>query len=260
MNIDLVAPDPSRRDPQPDDLAVVQYWDAEEVPDYIAAEVATFVDMNPGFQHLLFSESAAEEFIAEHFGGRELAAFRACGVPAMQADYFRLCAGLVLGGVYVDVDFRCIAPLAPIVPDPGKICLFRATGGNVFSGLLAFRAAGHPFFELALEISTANIERRFPDSVYHVAGPPIFFVLAALHRAGSLDEILSKVKGPRFRAILRAYLDVIGDYDRVTVAFQGVEIQPPGAHLDFVRPSADFAYKSTESHWLNFKGDIFRTR
>lgn len=244
----------------PDDLVVVQYWDAEEVPDYIATEAATFADMNPGFRHLVFSEGGAEVFIAEHFGERELAAFRACGVPAMQADYFRLCAGLVLGGVYADVDFRCIAPLTSLVPDPGGICLFRATGGNVFSGLLAFRAPGHPFFELALEIATANIERRFPDSVYHVAGPPIFFILVALHKAGSPDEIISGIKSPHFRAIFRSYWDVIGDYGRVILALQGVEIQPPGAYLDFVRPSVDLAYKNTESHWLNFKGDIFRAR
>lgn len=230
------------------------------MPDYIAAEAATFADMNPGFQHLIFSEGAAEEFIAEHFGGRELAAFRACGVPAMQSDYFRLCAGSVLGGVYADVDFHCIASLAPVVPERGRICLFRATGGNVFSGFFAFRSPGHPFLQLALEIATANIERRFPDSVYHVAGPPIFFVLVALHRAGSPDGIVSGIKSPRFRAIFRSYWDVIGDFERVTAALEGVEIQPPGAYLDFVRPSVDLAYKSTESHWLNFKGDIFRAR
>jgi hypothetical protein len=246
--------------PGPDDLVVIQYWDAEELPGYIAAEVATFADMNPAFQHLVFSEGAAEEFIAEHLGERELGAFRACGVPAMQSDYFRLCAGLVLGGVYADVDFHCTSPLTPIIPDPGKIRLFRATGGNVFSGFFAFRSPGHPFLQLALEIATVNIERRFPDSVYHVAGPPIFFVLVALHRTGSLDKIISGVRSPHFRAILRSYWDVIGDYDRVTAALKGVEIQPPGAHLDFVRPSVDLAYKGTEAHWLNFKGDIFRAR
>jgi hypothetical protein len=246
--------------PWAEDLALVQYWDAEEVPEYIAAELASFADLNPGFRHLVFSEGAAAEFIAEHFTSREVAAFRSCAVASMQSDYLRFCAGLVLGGVYSDVDFRCIAPLAPVVPDPEGLRLFRGPRGNVISGFFAFRSPGHPFLQLALEIVTANIERRFPDSVYFATGPPIFASLVGLHETGSLDGLIERRKNPRVREALRAYWRVIGDFERITAALSGVEVLPHEEYLKFVRPASDLAYKTTESHWLNVKGDIFRAR
>src|SRR5690348_1645791 len=92
-------------------LPIIQYWHSEQVPEQIAELTATFRDLNPALPHLVFSEAKAEEFIAEHFEAREVAAFRSCAVPAMQADYFRYCAALALGGIYSDVSFYCRCPL-----------------------------------------------------------------------------------------------------------------------------------------------------
>lgn len=242
------------------DLTLVQYWDAEEIPDYIADELRTFTDLNPGFRHLVFSQAAAEEFIAEHFTPREVAAFRSCAIPAMQSDYFRFCAGFVFDGIYSDVDFRCIAPLDPLIPDPGSIRLFRGPAGNVISGFFAFRSPGHPFLELALEIATTNIERRFPDKVYFATGPPIFMALVALYVSGSRDGSIAPFKDRPLQKAVRAYWEVIGDQAKVTAALSGVEIFPSEAYLQHVQPSHDLAYKKTDSHWLNAKGDIFRTQ
>lgn len=243
-----------------DGPTIVQYWDAEEIPDFITDELTTFTELNPDFRHLVFSQVTAEEFIAEHFTPREVAAFRSCAVPSMQSDYFRFCAGIVLDGIYSDVDFRCIAPVNTLLPNPRRIRLFYGPRGNVISGIYAFRSPGHPFLELALEIATVNIERRFPDTVYFAAGPPIFTALVALHRVGSTDGSIAPIEDRLLQEAIHAYWPVIGDRSRVSAALRGVEIRPNKEYLEYVKLSPGLAYKNTDSHWLNAKGDIFKPR
>lgn len=243
-----------------EELTIVQYWDSGEIPDYLGAELATFANLNPDFRHLVLSRATAEEFIAEHFTPREVAAFRSCAVPSMQSDYVRFCVGLVFSGIYSDVDFRCITPLGPLVPSPGNIRLFLGPRGNVISGFFAFRAPGHPFLELALEIVTVNIERRSPASVYFAAGPPIFTGLVILDQVESRDGSIAPFVDPPLQAAVREYWRVIGDRSRISAALGGVEVLTTEKYLEYIQPIGPLPYKSTDSHWLNFKGDIFEAR
>lgn len=239
------------------DLALVQYWDTEEIPDYVADEIATFAELNPDFRHRVFSRAAAEQFIADHLTPREVAAFRSCAVPAMQADYFRCCAGLVLEGVYSDADFRCIAPVAPLVPAKGRIRLFQGPRGGIINSIFAFRSPGHDFLQLALEIATVNIERRFPDTVYFATGPPILTGLLALYASGSRDGSIPPRGGPLLQEAVRAYWGVIGDADRVTAAFREVELRPTEEYRRHARVEGKMPYKHSDSDWRRYKGEIF---
>jgi mannosyltransferase OCH1-like enzyme len=236
---------------------IVQYWDAGEPPGYLQPELSTFAEVNPGFSHRVFSRDSATEFIAEHFGPREVAAFRSCAVPSMQSDYLRFCAGLVLDGFYSDVDFRCTAPLERLLPPPGSIRLFLGPRGNVISGFFAFHASGHPFLELSLEIATANIERRSPGSVYFVAGPPIFTGLVCLYAVSSRDGSIAPLEDRPLQGAIHEYWKTIGDSERVAAALERVELLPGELFRAHVEPTGPLPYKSTETHWLNFKGAIF---
>src|SRR5262245_47838054 len=139
---------------------LVQYWHSESIPGYIEDLLATFRDHNPSMRHMVFNEGTATEFIARHYGERELRAFHACAVPAMQADYFRYCAVHVLGGTYVDVDFRCERPLDGLAEFDGMGQLFEREHGGIVNGIFIFTSPRHPVLSLALEIATANIEQR----------------------------------------------------------------------------------------------------
>jgi Glycosyltransferase sugar-binding region containing DXD motif len=240
--------DPGRAAPHA--LPIVQYWHAEQPPDYIADLLQTFSDLNPDRRHRVFSAAEAEELIAERFTARELSAFRACAAPAMQADYFRYCAVLALGGIYSDADFRCVAALAPLIPAAGRGRLFRGPKGNVINGLFAFGSPGHPFLELALEVATANIERRLSDHVYFLTGPPIFMALTGLRRCGSFDALIAQTAGSKFERFVKAYCETIGDYGRVSHALEGIRVGATGEHDAFVAPPGiDLPYKSSDAHW-----------
>lgn len=246
-------------------LRIFQYWHEKAPPRYVEELCATFRDCNPEMRHLRFDERAADEFIVEHFGPREAAAFRACAVPAMQADYFRYCAVHALGGVYVDVDSRCMKPLTGLLAGTqGQ--LFEQPHGGIVNGLFMFRAPGHPVLDLALELATANIERRISQNVWGATGPAIFFFMVKLQRLGSIDAFLEfarerslgmdplgwKVWDPKFSC------EVVGDYDRVAAALEGVRISPLESAYAWMTAKVDTPYKQTEAHYARWRQTIYR--
>ena len=240
-------------------LPIVQYWHSEPIPDYISDLLATFGEQNPDLLHLVFSERSDTEFIAERFSKRELRAFRACAVPAMQADYFRYCAVLTLGGIFGDADARCIGRIRPLIPAVGSGQLFRRPGGPVINALFGFGSPRHRFLKLVLEIVTANIEQRLCNRVYYTTGPPIFETLHLLHRLGSFDAVIEQNKGRVSEEFVRFYCEVIGEHSRVGNAMEGIEVSPLQKQDAYIRgPGMPLPYKKTDTHWTNLEQEIFR--
>lgn len=238
--------------------AIVQYWNTKAIPGYVEARLAAFRELNPDLRHLLFDEASAAAFIAERYGERELAAFRACAVPAMQADYLRYCAIHALGGIYSDVGFRCVAPLRPLIETSPGGTLFERRPGRVVNGLFAFRSSGHPLLRLALELATANIERRLNGHVNLVTGPVIFTSLVRLRRAGSWEALRAEVAGHRWKALAEPYSQTIGDYARVIEAFDGVRVRPLSESRAWV-DEVPLPYRGTDRHWPNHGSSIYRS-
>jgi hypothetical protein len=257
--------------------AIVQYWHSAEVPDYIAALLASFEEANRDLPHLIFDRHAAEELIGARLGARQATAFRACAVPAMQADYFRYCALHALGGVYADADFRCLAPLRALIADRDGPTLFgrpelpprwrnprfewRERAGPyrvVMNSLFAFPSPGHPLLELAIEIATANVEGRIAEDVALVTGPAVFTALYLLRERGSFAGFLEYANGGVLEAGARLVCETIGDYDRVAAAFAGVSIEPEEASRAWVAGAeTPLPYKETAAHWTNTSTSIF---
>jgi hypothetical protein len=264
---------------EPQRPVISQYWNTADVPGYVAELLATFGTLNPDFRHLVLDERAAERFIAERFGERRAAAFRACAVPSMQSDYFRYCTVLAHGGVYADADYRCLRPLRPLVEgcDGGEIFLgptVHPLGGRqtrrVWSGFFAFRRPGHPFVELALELATANMEARIAERVWrpgeHVreaiwltVGPGVPTLMCFIRDWGSFGAFVEGVAGSPAEPFAELYCETIGSYERLLEAFEGVRVSPNEAMFSWVgRPASPLPYKETEVHWHNVTSAIFR--
>ncbi len=239
-------------------LPIVQYWHDKTPPDYIEELLESFREHNPGIPHMVFDESTAEELIAKRLGGREVAAFRTCAVPAMQADYFRYCAALAMGGVYCDADVRCVAGLRATIPPPGEARLFRRPHGAVVNGFFALGSPDHALLDLTLEIATVNIERRSWNEVYMATGPALWTALYWMHQSGSFDAFIASADRGRQKYV-RACCEIVSDYKRVTRAFKGVRVDPAVEADPLVRFfGMHFPYKRTNTHWTNVKGDIYR--
>jgi len=239
-------------------LPIIQYWHAEIVPDYIDDLLRSFRERNSNLRHLVFNESTAEQLIEEHFDLRKVDAFRACAVPAMQADYFRYCAVLALGGVYCDADEHCVADLQSLIPPAGGGQLFIRPEGVIINGFFAFGSAGNAFLRIALEIASANIEGRRFNRVYPTTGPPIFTYLYWLDRLGSAEAIFERASGTPFEHFCRSYCEVFDDRAQVNRALEQVSVSPTSERKDFIcRPDPSLPYKSSDSHWPNWT-EIYR--
>jgi hypothetical protein len=157
---------------QPDGpLRVTQYWDKPEPPPEVAALMESWANA-PNVRYLRYDYEAAAAFIREHLGERAAAAYAACGVPAMQADFFRYCALFVDGGLYADSDIALRGDLREILVSTGRGLLIDRRG-KVANDFMFFREARDPLLRRTIDEAIINIEQRRSNSVWDVTGPGI---------------------------------------------------------------------------------------
>lgn len=248
-------------------LPLIQYWNDENAPDDVEILFARMREHNPDLQQLVFSERTAKAFISEHLSAREVAAFEACAVPAMQADYFRYCAVHVLGGFYCDADCYCSGAILPLLEADGFLVESMAIPERLNNNLFAFRDPGHLFPKFAMDIATAAIENRVNEEVSAITGPFVFNLLWGGFKCGSLDAWLreaeggSGLRGER-RSVERqveAIRLAVGDDSRLASAFDGVRVVAWEDILDVINPgSNELSYKGTGNHFVNWQGSIYR--
>jgi len=248
-------------------MPLIQYWNDESVPDDVQTLFAQMREHNPDLQQMVFSEGTAKAFIEKHLGAREVAAFEACAVPAMQADYFRYCAVHVLGGFYCDADCYCAGSISPLLEANGFLIESMAMPETLNNNLFAFRDPGHLLPKLAMEIATAAIENRVSEKVSAVTGPFVLNLLWRAFKRGSLDAWLRKAEGssglsgnPKGVARqVEAIRVAVGGDERLARAFDGVRIVAWADILDVITPGSNkLAYKETGNHFINWQGSIYR--
>ena len=236
------------------DIPIIQYWHEPTPPDDVALLIRSVRLNNPDRRYILFNEHSAVDFIEEHFTAREVRAFRTCADHAMQADYLRYCVVLTLGGVYLDVDFRCIGSFTPLISDARAGKLFQKENGPIINSCFIFTRVSHPLLELVIECATTNIERRMVENVWLTTGPFIFTWLYDRLRHGSLEleqGPLAKVQAP--------LLDVVGNYARLERVFADVRISPYESSQSVVESAGQsVAYKRGDTHWHRRTASIFK--
>jgi Glycosyltransferase sugar-binding region containing DXD motif len=257
---------------------LVQYWHQQPVPDHVAETLASFRENNPDMEQLVFDESSAEAFIAERYGPREAAAFSACAVPAMQADYFRYCAIHALGGVYADANFLCLQSLRSMIDRSKQGALFgrqdpvpkalaalynwRYPVGPfrvITNSMFGFRDGGHPLLGLAVRASTANIENRVadgPTGVWVTTGPGVFTSIYLLNELGSLDAFIEYAAGGVLEPSASLFCEVVGDHAKIDRIWDGIGIWPLEHRKTWgIKPPRRH---EPSGHWGRLEGSIYR--
>lgn len=84
---------------------ITQFWHDQIVPNDVAECIETWRNLKYiGYEHTIYCNESARNFIKTHLGSENLKAYDRCYHPAMKSDYFRLCYIYCKGGIYVDVD------------------------------------------------------------------------------------------------------------------------------------------------------------
>lgn len=242
-------------------MRLYQYWNDPSPPPDVLSDIEGIRSANPELDYQLLNEATAEAFIALHYGSIEVEAFKACGHPAMQADYLRLCLMDSVGGLYLDADLQSGAPLASMLGDVPH-GLLSTWNGLVGNGVLMFRQPRHPYIRACLALATDNIANRRFSNVLVATGPGVFNVVQWLIE-------------PRIRPVME-YLVINSDWrlwgwfelldharrlieptPELCAAFAGLTRMDTATMSAWLVPTQP-AYKATDRHWMRWTQDIYR--
>lgn len=143
--------------------------------------------LNPGWQYRLWTDDDLLDFMRREFPGL-LEMYLAYTRPVQRADLARYCLLRRYGGVYADIDTRCLAALEPLAgdtrvilceepPEHAEPALARGLGRMLFNGTMA-SPAGHPLWDEVITLCRTMFLRRDGD-VLETTGP-LLLTAAAL--------------------------------------------------------------------------------
>lgn len=81
-----------------------------ELPGSWPSYLETWKSLNPDYNHTIFDDQAAEDYVRETFP-EYFEAYNSFPVPILKADFFRYLILLGTGGVYSDMDTSCLKPI-----------------------------------------------------------------------------------------------------------------------------------------------------
>ena len=85
-----------------------QTWHTKDLPPKMRACVDSLRADNPELEHHLFDDADCRAFVQGNFGPEVLRAYDSLVPGAYKADLWRYCVLYKLGGVYLDIKYRCI--------------------------------------------------------------------------------------------------------------------------------------------------------
>lgn len=102
-------------------LIIYQSWHSNKVPTKMRETIYSLLEMNPEFDYYLYSDDACRKFIKDNFNEDVVEAFDTLIPGAYKSDLWRYCILYKLGGVYLDIKFKTLAPLIPLIENNPEI-------------------------------------------------------------------------------------------------------------------------------------------
>jgi hypothetical protein len=172
---------------------VVQFWDQPPPPEMVSLG-ASWCRHNPDFEHRLVSDIEAEEFLRDRLGAEAAKAFRR-GIPLAKADIFRLGWLLEEGGVFADVDTRCLGPIASILPEGRTLVLYQDELGGVGSDFVA-ATPHHPMIETMFRLAVEAVHTGDVAMLWASTGGGMMTRVVAGSLARNWDRLFSNPEAP----------------------------------------------------------------
>lgn len=184
-------------------ISLFQYWD-KKAPPLEVSELLQSWENESSFAYRRFDREEADAMIAAHLDSDAVNAFRDCRNPAMQADFFRICALYAYGRLYADADISSLGGIHELLEDidRGFLMLRRHM---ITNDLIFMRAAGEMVMEYAINKAIDNIRRRVSNNVLRVTGPAILSqpFKGKVERPAGLFDGLTIVGMPCFKQYVR---------------------------------------------------------
>jgi tetratricopeptide (TPR) repeat protein len=165
---------------------IVQYWH-DTPPSDVIDLMATWQRHNPNYEWQCVDDKAAENFLAAYFPSPVADAYKAAYQPAQKADLFRLAWLAKNGGIYVDADDACTAPIDLLIPAGVSLVVYQENYGSIANNFIA-AVPEHPVILAALDLAVQALLRGDHDIAWLSTGPGLMTRAFAQHWAASEDS------------------------------------------------------------------------
>lgn len=141
-----------------------QTMKSNQVPAFMKEYADTWIDKNPEYEYRFFDDDDIVDFISNDFPSY-LEVYKKIKYGASKADLWRYLIMYKYGGVYVDLDCRCINPLRQWI-DPGARYVTQLGTNKDFCQWLIISVPHNPIFLKAAQKAINNAERNSFRAVY----------------------------------------------------------------------------------------------
>jgi len=162
-----------------------QTWKDENVPEYFCELSKTWKGNHPGWQYILWTDEMNRKFIKDKFPDF-LSIYDGYETNIQRVDAVRYFILYKMGGLYVDLDFKCLTNMEPILTgkcifglEPDEHCKIHKRD-MIISNALMYADAEHPFFEaLCSRLYKTEKKARSFNDILSSTGP---FMLTDIYK------------------------------------------------------------------------------
>lgn len=159
---------------------IYQTWVRKTKNEFVDVNRRTWIENNPSFEYEYYDDNDIDLFIKEHFDENVHACYKRIVNGSLKADFFRYCILYIKGGIYIDVDMRCIEPLDTVF-DFENTSFIVATdlnstskSDNLYQAFLAGVPKMQLFMNAVQHICDCMKDNKFKHNLFNLSGPTMF--------------------------------------------------------------------------------------
>ena len=156
-------------------LNIFQTWYTKKLPPEMSECVESIKKCNPEFKYYLFDDADCRKFIGQNFDVEVLYSYDTMVPGAFKADLWRYCILYKLGGIYLDIKYKCVNGFKFItLTDEEHFVRDRYEVLNqlaVYNALMICKP-GNEILLKCIDKVVENVRNRFyGSSALHITGP-----------------------------------------------------------------------------------------
>ncbi|WP_225867661.1 glycosyltransferase [Cyanobium sp. NIES-981] len=183
---------------------VLQFWQGEELPDSVAVAASSWTQANPGYEHRIWRDEEASQFINERAPERVRQAYAKAASPLLRADLLRLAWLHLEGGVVASLNTRCRHSLDPWLGAGIDGVLYQQSTGFLGTDFMA-AMPGQPLVEAMLDLACFLVLGEQGSNSWFLSGPGMLTLcFARYYRQGLAD--LKAPPPPGLRLLRESHL------------------------------------------------------
>lgn len=176
---------------------IYQTWKTKKLPVTIQEVRKKIMDLNPGYQFVLYDDDDMEKFVKVNFGKEVFEAYSQLNVGAAKADFWRYCILYKNGGIYLDMDADILRPMDELIRKDDMALVTREKNSGVFNNWIMIFEKGHPILRETIRKCCENIKGKSSLNICELTGP-----------AGPFTSAVNSVMGEFYCKVCNLYFEL----------------------------------------------------